>query len=150
MSGRLGARVGTLLAALLLFGFYTFANFVPKEQRLDSPVLPDVGLRLGLDLRGGIHWVLGVELEVRVQHELETLGDRLDSLLDDDGLNLDSKSVKDGLLIVDASGEAKAAVEQWATDTGVLVKAGDTPLSYELTDRWRQEVRENGTDRSSG
>ena len=86
--------MGTLLAVLLLFGFYALANFVPKEQRIASPIFPDEGLRLGLDLRGGIHWVLGVDLDVRVKHELETLGDRLERALDDDGLSSDSQSVE--------------------------------------------------------
>jgi preprotein translocase subunit SecD len=140
---RLGIRAGTLLAALLLFGFYAIANFVPKEQRIDSPVLPDKGLRLGLDLRGGIHWVLGVELDVRVKHELDTLSDRLEADLEDDGLKVESRSVTDGQLIINASGGARSAAEQWATDTGVLDKTGDSPLAYELTDRWRKEVREN-------
>ena len=137
----MGARAGTLLAILLLFSFYALANFVPKEQRVDSPVLPDEGLRLGLDLRGGIHWVLGVELDVRVQHELETLADRLIRALEDDGLKLDSNHVSDGQLIVESGdGAVEAAVEQWANDTGVLVNAGAAPLAFELTARWRQEV----------
>ena len=114
---RLGVRVLTLLAGLLLFGFYALANFVPKEQRIDSALLPDGGLRLGLDLRGGIHWVLGVELDVRVKHELETLGDRLNSVLEDDGLKSDSIITRDGQLIVEAGGPAEAAVERWASDT---------------------------------
>ncbi len=140
---RLGVRVLTLLAGLLLFGFYALANFVPKEQRIDSALLPDGGLRLGLDLRGGIHWVLGVELDVRVKHELETLGDRLNSVLEDDGLKSDSIITRDGQLIVEVGGAAEAAVERWASDTTVLVNVGSVPLTYELTTRWRKEVREN-------
>ena len=139
---RLGVRVLTLLAGLLLFGFYALANFVPKEQRIDSALLPDGGLRLGLDLRGGIHWVLGVELDVRVKHELETLGDRLNSVLEDDGLTSDSIITRDGQLIVEVGGAAEAAVERWASDTTVLENVGSAPLTYELTARWRKEVRE--------
>jgi len=141
--GRLGVRAGTLLALVLLFSFYTMSNFVPKEQRLASPVLPDDGLRLGLDLQGGIHWVLGVELDVRVKHELETLADRLDDALEFDGLNAGAKSVEDGRLFIEAGDDAKAEVKQRADDTGVLVHVDDSPLAFELTDRWRQEVREN-------
>ena len=54
-------------ALVLLFGFLTAANFVPKAQRVESALWPDDGLRLGLDLRGGIHWVVGVELDDAVE-----------------------------------------------------------------------------------
>jgi len=56
---------------LLLFGFLTAANFVSKEERLKSGLWPDDGLRLGLDLRGGIHWVVGVRLDEAIVRELE-------------------------------------------------------------------------------
>ena len=44
-------RAGSALAAVLLFGFLTVSNFVPEETRLANPLIPDHGLRLGLDLQ---------------------------------------------------------------------------------------------------
>ena len=46
-----------------IFAFLSTANLFSEQTRIDSPLLPDKGLRLGLDLRGGIHWVLGVKLD---------------------------------------------------------------------------------------
>ena len=80
---RLRLRVASILGLLLFMGYLTAANFVPEAQRLASPLLPDEGLRLGLDLRGGTHWVLGVELETAEVHELQFLGDSLQRFADE-------------------------------------------------------------------
>ena len=71
MGGPLGFRTISVFLLLVLFSFMTAANFIPKEDRVASNFWPDEGLRLGLDLRGGIHWVVGVELEEAVTQELE-------------------------------------------------------------------------------
>ena len=71
MSGSVRLKAVAVGALVALFAFLTFANFVPKEQRVESPLLPDDGLRWGLDLQGGIHWVVGVELDDAIERELE-------------------------------------------------------------------------------
>ncbi|HEB89856.1 MAG TPA: hypothetical protein ENI85_09825, partial [Deltaproteobacteria bacterium] len=71
MSGSIKGRALGVAALVLLFGFMAVANFVPKEERLASRFWPDEGLRLGLDLRGGIHWVVGVDLAEAIERELE-------------------------------------------------------------------------------
>ena len=78
-------RIGLVGALVLWFCFLTVANFVPKEQRVKSPLLPDDGIRLGLDLQGGIHWVLGVKLEEAEHQELDFLRQNLE----EQGYNLD-------------------------------------------------------------
>ena len=60
----LNVRIVLIGGLVLLFSFITFSNFYSKEDRIASSFLFDDGLRLGLDLRGGIHWVVGVELDV--------------------------------------------------------------------------------------
>ena len=72
---RLRLRVGLSLALVGFFAFLTVSNFFSEETRIKSPVLPDAGLRLGLDLQGGIHWVLGAKLAVAVDQELVPAGD---------------------------------------------------------------------------
>jgi len=62
MSG-FGWRAGLVGAFVLVMGYFAVANFIPQETRVESGILPDKGLRLGLDLQGGIHWVVGVEIE---------------------------------------------------------------------------------------
>ena len=71
-------RLILVTACVLLFGYYAVANFASGETRLESPLVPDNDLRLGLDLRGGIHWVIGVKLGVTEEHELNFLKSLLD------------------------------------------------------------------------
>ena len=77
MSGGLSWRVGAVVALIGIFAYLAIANFVPKEQRIASGFWPDDGLRLGLDLQGGIHWVVGVAIEDAITHELVFVRDNL-------------------------------------------------------------------------
>ena len=83
----LGWRVGLIAAVVLLFAYLTFGNFVPKGDRLESSFWKDDGLRLGLDLQGGIHWVVGVELPIAINYELEFLRDGMRERLSEEGVS---------------------------------------------------------------
>jgi preprotein translocase subunit SecD len=145
----LQVRIGALAAVMLLFGFYAAANFVPAERRLESPLLPDGGLRLGLDLQGGIHWVLGVKLDVAVEHELDFLRGDLTERLQKEGRSGVQLSVEDDRLIASGLGADDAQrVREWADETDVLRLADDEGgrLAFALTDRWQKEVRTRGME----
>ena len=147
MSRGLGARVGAIAALVLLFGFYAVANFIPDEVRLESPLLPDEGLRLGLDLQGGIHWVLGVQLDAAVEHELEFLRGNLEDALEEEGVFGVQLGVEAGRLIVaQIPGADTPFVEKWAADTGALVGVRDAPgqLEFVLESRAQEQVRTRG------
>ena len=77
-----------IAATVLLFGYYALANFASQESRLDSLLLPDSALRLGLDLRGGIHLVLQVQTDDAIKAELDDASLRLSSVAADKGLNI--------------------------------------------------------------
>ena len=131
---------------LILFSFLAAANFVPKEDRVASNFWPDDGLRLGLDLRGGIHWVVGVELDEAVTRELEFVRQSIQEDLEQDGVTLGRALVNEGTLFLTlASEDDRAAAIESADNTGVL---GDDDgdgleLRYVLTDDWIAQVREN-------
>jgi preprotein translocase subunit SecD len=144
---RLRFRIASVGAVLLLFGFLTVANFVPEQTRLDSPLLPDEGMRLGLDLQGGIHWVLGVNLDVAEKHELDFLNDALEGLATDEGWDLEAVSVEQGRLVAQAATQGAAQqVRDWARDHGGLdvVSSQGNRVEIELSGDWRQQVRERG------
>ena len=144
---RLRLRVGSALALVGLFAFLAISNFVPEETRLASPVLPDTGLRLGLDLQGGIHWVLGAKLDVAVEQELEVFRQNLEEQAKDDEFSLASARVEGGRLIVTAASQPDAAeVRKWAERTGSLQKLSDddTRLEYTLDSDVRKGVRQRG------
>ncbi|MCH7866184.1 MAG: protein translocase subunit SecD [Myxococcales bacterium] len=141
----LNVRIVLVGALVLLFSFITASNFIDKEQRLASPFWPDNGLRLGLDLQGGIHWVVGVELDVAIQHELEFQRDGMANFLEEDGVVLTSKRLEEGrLILVAGSDEDAAKIRDYASKTGILNEEGSegNELSFVLTDDWTREIRE--------
>lgn len=145
MSGSISWKALSVGALLVLFSFLTAANFVPKDQRVESDFWPDEGLRLGLDLRGGIHWVVGVELDDAIERELEFVRKTLEEQLGDDGIELASARVFDKeLQLTLASAEDRAKTVEYADDSGVLTSVSGTGLDlrYQLTENWTEDVRE--------
>ena len=147
MTSRLGLRVASIGLLVLTLGYFALATLVPEEIRRASGLLPDEGLRLGLDLQGGIHWVLGVKLDVAEEHELDFLSGSLGQLIQDQDLAVEGVDVEAGKLVVDAVNEgARSAVREWADESGVLEPVGSEtgPLMYRLTADWSEQVRERG------
>jgi preprotein translocase subunit SecD len=140
-------RIALVSALVLYFTFLTVANFIPKEQRLASPLLPDEGLRLGLDLQGGIHWVLGVKLEQAEEQELDHLRHNLTLYADEEDFEIESATVEQGRLVVAPGGSADR-VREWAQETGALSARGDDAarLEFALNSDAIAAVRKRGMD----
>jgi preprotein translocase subunit SecD len=114
-------RIAGVSLLILYFAFLTAVNFVPKEIRLQNPLLPDEGLRLGLDLQGGIHWVLGVKLVEAEQQELEFLRENLVTVASEESFEVGSARVEGERLLVEPPSAADAVkVRGWAERTGSL------------------------------
>jgi preprotein translocase subunit SecD len=144
---RLRLRAATVAALLLILGWLAAMNFVPAAKRIESPLLPDVAMRLGLDLQGGIHWVLGAKLDVAEEHELDYVRDGLQASADDGEFGILAAEVVDGRVVVTpkSAGDAEK-VREWASDRGgldVLADASDR-LELGLSSAWKREVRERG------
>ena len=138
-------RTALVTALVLLFGWLTFANFVPKAERLESSWLPDDGLLLGLDLQGGIHWVVGVDLPSAVERELEFVRKNIEDAVAEDNVTPTRMLVDGGSLVIDAASAADAdRVATAADDSGVLQSPDRTEntLRFVLTSDWEQEIRE--------
>ncbi len=145
MTGPIRYRVIGVSALLLLLTFLSAANFVPKADRVDSAFWPDDGLRLGLDLRGGIHWVVGVQLDNAIIQELEFVRKSIEEQLAEDQRVLTSSRVDAlQLELVAKDPEVRDEAAELAEDTGVLdsVSTSEEVLRYRLNERWTEEVRE--------
>ena len=145
MDGPVRMKAISVALLLVLFTFLAAANFVSKGERVESDFWPDDGLRLGLDLRGGIHWVVGVELDEAMVRELEFVRDSVEERLESDGVTLMRSAVEDQeLVLVLASESDRAAVIEEADDTGVVESSGgrDLVLRYRLTEEWAVDVHE--------
>ena len=116
-------RLRTISVGLLIavFTWLTASNFVAKEARLENDFLPDDLLRMGLDLQGGIHWVVGVDLDVAVERELTTLATGLRTrLADDDVLGVTVTAEGNRIRIGAATPSAEAALAPVLEDYSVL------------------------------
>jgi preprotein translocase subunit SecD len=147
VSNRLRLRLAAVFGTALFLSYFAAANCFSEQTRLANPLIPEAGIRLGLDLRGGIHWVVGVELDAAVEHELDFQRGALVDDLEEEGVKLGPARVEDGRLHVEAASAAAAdAVRSWVSDRDLLVPAdgADGELVFALSDRWQAEVRERG------
>jgi len=138
-------RIALVSALVALFAFLSVANVVPEETRVANPLLPDEGLRLGLDLRGGIHWVLGVKLSVAVEHELQFLEGNLVEAAERDGFRVGDSDIADQKLSIDAPSKSDTtAIREWAAGANTLseVRGIGNSLVFELSNEWEQEVKQ--------
>ena len=143
----LRGRTIWVAATVTLFGYYAVANFASEETRIESPLVPDNALRLGLDLRGGIHWVIGVKLGATEDHELSFLKGLLEDDLERDKVVVGKIEVVDQKLRIETFTEAaRAAVRKWIRDTDQITEVGTNPelLIFELSDLRREQVRQQG------
>ena len=138
-------KLGSVVLLLVLFGWLAGANFFTKEARIESPLLPDDGLRWGLDLQGGIHWVVGVEMSEAIDRELGFIRTSLVEDLEKKGVPATSIRVESERLIIDnAAGNLDAAKALVGEEYTVLRDAGSAAneLSYELVTGRVDEVQE--------
>ena len=141
----LGWRVGLMAAVVLLFAYLTFGNFIPKGDRIESSFWKDDGLRLGLDLQGGIHWVVGVELQNAIGYELEFLRDGMGERLSEEGISPENVRIKGTELQFTVTNPAEAAsVRDVVGENFVVREVGESDgvIRFALTDDWTQEIRE--------
>ncbi len=134
--------VGVLIAFI---GFFAFGNTVSEETRLQSGVIPDQGMRLGLDLRGGIHWVIGVKLDEALRQELTYLrGSFSEQLSEDDVFGPEFAVEEPHLVLRGGSPEQREAAEKVAVESGVLAEVSReaSSVTWRIADDWQQEVRE--------
>lgn len=87
-----GSRIAIALS-LFLFGFYFLVPSIwhfdemPEKQRpWYAAIFPSKSLKLGLDLRGGIHMVLGVDVAKAVENEADRYAIDLKEVLKDGGI----------------------------------------------------------------
>ena len=132
-----------LLTAVSLW--VSAANFVSEEERKASAFWPDEVMRLGLDLQGGIHIVIGPDLDAAIRQELGTTQSEIERRLEEEKLTGVHFEVRGERLIVKPpSAPAMASVQKILDDYNTLEveESGDYDLELTFTSSWRSEVRE--------
>ena len=100
-----------VLMVCLLVGLLAWAglgNFFSLEEREANAFIPDSAMRLGLDLRGGAHVVLGPDLDGAVTNELARIQGTLEDRLETDGITGVRALVADGQLLLQPATESDA------------------------------------------
>jgi preprotein translocase subunit SecD len=139
-------RVISIALVVLALGYLGAANFADAGRRADAWWLPDEGLRLGLDLRGGVHMVIAPDLGVAVDQELNHLRNSLEARLGDDSIGFERLAVVRSQVELELSDPADgAAVEDILVDDFDVMRAsqpGPGRFELELTSAWQDEVLE--------
>lgn len=128
-----------------LFGWLTAANFVSKETREASAFLPNELLRMGLDLRGGIHWVIGVDMQPALERECGVLASSLETRFGDDGVvGATATCVGTTVHVAIASHDARAKVDAAIDDYSVLdvESSADDSIDLVLAARRVEEMKD--------
>jgi preprotein translocase subunit SecD len=138
-------RLGSVGALVLLLAYLALANFFPAERRAQAWYLPDEGLRLGLDLQGGIHLVISPDLAAGVAQELGHIKDGLAQQIEEKEITGARLFVEGDSLEVTVAGASDAeGIRELVDDYETLqvVDSGFERLTLKLTDEWRAQVHE--------
>jgi preprotein translocase subunit SecD len=122
------ARVIVNAVLVLLLAWAALPSFVPKETRESSIWLPDQAFILGLDLQGGIHWLLRVDERAVLVQEAKSLAGVLGAEAEDRRIAIAAQQVRDDGAI-ELEGEP-AALRALVEDTleEVALEAADGKL----------------------
>ena len=98
MSSKLRWKVLTIVLVLLVFGAVGVYPILAARVGISSPNwLIDKQLKLGLDLKGGVHLVIRVETDYALRHESEQAMERLREELTKRGISEREPCTKVGL-----------------------------------------------------
>ena len=140
----LRTRIIAVAVTVLWLGWFVLGSFFSDEQRKAAWWLPESGLRLGLDLRGGVHIVIGPDLMVAIEHEMSTIQDGFERGLEREKVT-GVRFVRSGeeLRIQPATPADAAALRKLAEDDSRFTLREDgADLVLALTAEWQAEVRE--------
>ncbi len=104
----------------------------------EGSVIPHQQISLGLDLRGGVYLLAGVDLAYAFEKDRENLADGVRSALNEAGIGYGELGIIDGVVRVtlenpDAAGDARQAISR--IETGLAIESlGDGALSVTWTE----------------
>jgi preprotein translocase subunit SecD len=134
---------------ITVVGIYSaYPNLFTEQERRDSGWIPDAGLTLGLDLQGGVHWLLRIDTDTVVEQELTTVRRQLEEVLDERGITRGTVSVV-GDRVEIATGDADA-IRAIVEDQFPTLEVSDTthPIAITLTSDWYDRIVERGVQQS--
>jgi preprotein translocase subunit SecD len=148
----------TLLAIWALVPTWTYFK-LPIDQRNDTSVFdkarpkwaPDRHLNLGLDLQGGIHLVMGVEVDRAIREKAVRRGEEISAELERRGIKgVTVKGDPDTGVITMSGGDlgaAKSRVSEYFSDMYVRRSSGDA-VELTMKDDATKALKESAVDQA--
>ncbi len=135
MSGNLPLRLGVSLLVAALCLIFVLPSFPTVRHSVVGDLLPDTQINLGLDLQGGMHLTLGVDMQKAIEANLAQAGRSLRDLAREEGVFILSPTVtrSDALQFVLPKPELRDDLD--------TVLEEEFSASYEVTSR---ETLDNG------
>ena len=140
----LRTRIIAVAAAILWLGWFVLGSFFSDAQRTAAWWLPERALRLGLDLQGGVHIVIGPDLTVAAEHELSAIQDGLERGLEREkvtGVHF-ARSGEALRIHADAPADLAALRKLTEGDRRYQLREDGADLVLELQASWASEVRD--------
>ena len=131
-----------------LMAWLSLPSFFSQAQRdAGHWWLREDGLTLGLDLQGGVHWLLRIDSETAVQQELKKLKGNAEGWAEEAKISLASAELAGDSLELrgDLAGLRKVVDDNLQI---VDISEQDGALVLRLSDRWKREVVDRGVQQA--
>ncbi|MFP4107806.1 MAG: protein translocase subunit SecD [Desulfonatronovibrio sp.] len=152
MKGNLQWKIPVILLVLIVSLLYFLPSFPGIQKSSLGKILPDKQVNLGLDLRGGIHLTLGVEVEKAIERTLSQTGQNIreearenDILVLRPGINQDAR-LEFTLLKKEQQRDLEQMLDSTYPNVRVISRdsADDQRIKYtlDLTPEYNQELKD--------
>ncbi len=136
--------IGTVLLAIIFFLPNTpLFKYMPQWWK-DN--MPNRGIALGLDLRGGVHLVFEVQGERAVEITTERIAQRLKDILEKRNLKAEVKVEGLQIKVTPPSEEVKKAIKD--SYANLVLVSSDSELVYRLSDEEAKRIKDNAIDQA--
>ncbi len=142
------------VTSLYLLAPTVYSLWNPDAEKLPSGFV-DTAMRLGLDLKGGVHMVLGVDLDKVVKNQLSSYGRNLEKSLKTENIPFESVSSNEqkGELEIKIKTEedrkrfVKYITDNWKGTLELLSPIGESEF-IRMTSQSEEQVRDRARDQS--
>lgn len=156
MKSSLLYRVLLILGLLIAATVYLTPSLVSDLPQFWKDYLPSNRIRLGLDLQGGTHLVMSVDLEKALQNSIDHTLDEIKREAGDKKISIDSAERKEARLLVRVgSGDTRTGLEDLIKDSfpnlrivDSSTQAGVTTVELALTAIEERRLREFAIEQS--
>ena len=128
--------------------FAAYPNLFSVEEREASDLISDAALTLGLDLQGGVHWLLRIDDDTAIQQELASTRTALEQTFEDRKIvYTDIKVIEDHIAITGADSATVTALLESDYET-LRVDSSGGQMKVDLGEDRRAYIIDRGVQQS--